>query len=95
MTHARTKSTSSTADDMRLGDLPLGSLESRAAARALLNRKLEDDGKVLDLIIRHIGNTTSRPMIGRWNTTSDGRIRISHLPGEMTMVEAERMVAHA
>lgn len=92
MTPLRTKDTGTAAGDMRLGDLPLGSLASRAAARALLNRRMEGSNK-LDLIIRHVGETTGAPEIGKWNMTPDGMIRISHLPGEMTMAEAERMVA--
>jgi hypothetical protein len=51
-----------TDSEARPGDFPLGSIESRAAARAKLEHIKDNPGEVLHLIIHHVGEAKNTPM---------------------------------
>jgi len=81
--------------EARPGDYALGSPQSRAAARAILARRLAGRKKV-DLIVT---SSIPRPRgdgirIGEWSEDKDGTLRrTSFLPPGLTMEEAERIVS--
>lgn len=73
------------------GRYPLGSPQSRAAARALLERRFA--GRKARTIILS-GEFDSEPRIGKWQEEADGTLgRVCILPKGMTMQEAERIVS--
>ncbi len=79
---------------MKPGDFALGSSQSRAAARALLERRFAAR-KRIDIVC-----SIPRPRedgeihIGTWTEGADGSLfRFSSLPPGMTIEEAERIVA--
>ena len=74
------------------GEFPLGSPQSRAAARAQLERRYAGR-KTIDFIV-DLGMSIEDLKIGEWIGTEDGTLsRISLIPEGMTMEEAERIVA--
>ena len=80
---------------MKPGDYALGSPESRAAARAVLERRLAERNRggitLVSNIPRPYGNGVR---IGDWCESNDGTIiRFCSLPTGMTLEEAERIVA--
>lgn len=78
---------------MRPGDFALGSAESRAAARALLESRT-DNRERLDILIDIGVPPDDEPRIGEWEEGADGKlVRICVLPEDMTLQEAERIVA--
>ena len=90
-----TRTLPATSEKPRPGSFVLGSPQSRAAARALLNSKL-DGAKMLDFVISVVGcpDKFNPPIVGEWREGVDGTLtRISRIPWGMTIDEAERMVA--
>ena len=83
-----------TGEKPRPGSFCLGSAQSRAAARALLERRSASVQRV-DFIVEHIAPSEAvRPRLGKWTEWPDGSLmRVSHLPNGMTIEEAERLVA--
>lgn len=80
---------------VRPGEYPLGSAQSRAAARALLASRLEGRERV-DFVVRCIVDVPgfTKPQLGEWSECDDGTLmRCSYLPAGMTIEEAERVVA--
>ena len=78
----------------RPANYALGSLQSRAAARALLARRFA--GRKRLNIILDIGSDSGSegPRLGEWHEGADGRlIRFCYLPAGMELEEAERIVA--
>ena len=76
------------------GEYPLGSPQSRATARALLERRFAGRRRidVITSIPRPGGDTGIR--IGTWTECDDGSlVRFSSIPAAMTIEEAERIVA--
>jgi len=94
--HRRANNRAATSESSaRPGIFAIGSPRSRAAARALLNRKL-DGAKKLDFVVTVVGcpEKLNPPTIGKWRDAGDGTLtRISRIPWGMTIAEAERMVA--
>jgi hypothetical protein len=83
-----------TAAGKGLGDLPLGSAQSRAAARALLERRLAGRNRldIVSSIPRPGGNGAIH--IGAWSEAADGTLmRFCNIPAGMTLEEAEGIVA--
>jgi hypothetical protein len=77
------------------GKYPLGSPQSRAAARAMLTRRWERRERV-DFVVRHIGAVPgfTKPQVSDWVECDDGTLmRCSHLPAGMTIEQAERIAA--
>ena|ERR1035438_2919526 len=75
------------------GNYPLGSAQSRAAARARLERGFAARERE-DLVVHHYELAPDQIRVGEWNEAGDGTlIRVSYLPMEMTIEEAERIVA--
>ena len=75
------------------GAYPVGSLESRVAARALLNNRL-DSSKRLDFVVSVVGEPTkfNPPIIGKWGQSTAGvMVRVSRIPWGMTIEQAERI----
>jgi hypothetical protein len=73
-----------------LGQYPLGSPQSRAAARSLVERRRT--GRLHRTLILDIGE--KEPSFTPWREGEDGSLtRICGLPRGMTMQEAERIVA--
>jgi hypothetical protein len=83
-----------TGTGLRLGDYALGSPQSRAAARALLERKFAAQ-KRLEIICSIPRPGVAREInIGRWIEGSDGTLfRTSNIPAGMTIQEAERITS--
>jgi RecB family exonuclease len=79
---------------LRLGDYALGSPQSRAAARALLERRFAERRRI-DIVCSIPRPGAERGIqIGTWREGADGSlIRLSNLPPGMTIEEAERIVA--
>ena len=80
---------------LKPGDYPLGSAQSRAAARANLERRFAGR-KRLDVVTRCIVDVPgfAEPQLGKWRECPDGSLlRFSRLPAGMTIEEAERIVA--
>jgi hypothetical protein len=77
------------------GDFALGSRQSRAAARALLAKRLEARKKVQVICsIPRPGADVGDIRIGDWIEGPDGALfRICNIPAGMTIQEAERIVA--
>jgi hypothetical protein len=76
----------------RPGDSAVGSPQSRAAARALLERRFA--GRIRRTIIVDLETGCTEPRIGEWREGADGSLgRVCALPRGMTMQEAERIVA--
>jgi hypothetical protein len=85
---------SATGAGLKPGEYPLGSAQSRAAARALLERRFAGRNR-LDIV-----SSIPRPggdgaiHIGAWSEAADGTLlRFSNIPAGMTLEEAERIVA--
>ena len=79
---------------LKPGEYPLGSPQSRAAARALLERRFAGRRRidVVSSIPRPGGDGGIR--IGTWIECDDGTLfRLSTIPSGMTIQEAERLVA--
>lgn len=57
---------------LRPGDFPVGSLESRAAARSMLRRIQENPGAVLRVRIVHIGCGANMPLRATTRSQWDG-----------------------
>jgi hypothetical protein len=77
------------------GELPLGSAQSRAAARAKLEQRLAGRER-MDWVFAPLVPTPgfTEPHLGEWTEGEDGSLwRSSHLPADMTIEEAERIVA--
>lgn len=75
----------------RPGCFPLGSAQSRAAARALLERRFAARTRRTIIIS---GSESKEPRIGKWEEGADGTLgRICFLPRGMTLQEAERIVS--
>lgn len=77
------------------GQYPIGSAQSRAAARAKLNH-LYASRERMDWVFRSIVHNPkfTEPHLGEWTECEDGTLwRTSHLPAGMTIEEAERIVA--
>jgi hypothetical protein len=79
---------------MKPGDFALGSSQSRAAARALLERRFAARKRI------DVYSTIPRPgsngeiRIGEWRDGQDGcMFRFSTIPPGMTIQEAERIVS--
>jgi phosphoribosylformimino-5-aminoimidazole carboxamide ribonucleotide (ProFAR) isomerase len=76
---------------MKPGDYAVGSPQSRAAARALLERRFA--GRIRRTIIVDLDTDCTEPRIGEWREGTDGSMgRVCALPDGMTMREAERIV---
>jgi hypothetical protein len=77
------------------GDYTLGSPESRAAARAALERRLAERNRGGFTLITNIPRPSGDGIrIGDWCEGNDGTlIRFCTLPTGMTMEEAERVAA--
>jgi len=76
---------------MKPGDYALGSAQSRAAARALLERHFAARTRQTIIIS---GSDSKEPRIGKWEEGADGSLgRICILPRGMTLQEAERIVS--
>lgn len=85
---------SATGAGMKPGEYPLGSVQSRVAARALLERRLAARNR-LDIV-----SSIPRPggdgeiHIGAWSEAADGTLmRFSNIPAGMTLEEAEWIAA--
>src|SRR5665213_1007682 len=80
---------------IRPSDYPLGSRQSRAAARAILARRLAGRKRTELIIISSVPRPQSDGIrIGEWRECTDRTLtRISLLPPGMTMREAERVVS--
>ena len=79
---------------LRLGDYELGSPQSRATARALLERRFAGRRRIdiVSSIPRPGGDGGIR--IGTWIEGADGSLfRFSSIPPGMTIEEAERIVS--
>jgi len=78
---------------MKPGDYALGSPESRAAARAVLEHRLAERNRGGLTLITNIPRPFSEGIrIGEWCEGEDGLLmRICFLPTAMTMEEAERI----
>jgi hypothetical protein len=64
------------------GKYPLGSPQSRAAARAILARRFAER-KREELVVTHYALGPDKMRVGEWNESGDGTlIRVSHLPRE-------------
>ncbi len=79
----------------RPGDFTLGSIQSRAAARALLARRFEGrNRRGLTLVTNIPRPGCDEIRIGEWREGDDGTLmRICFLPAGMSIDEAERIVA--
>ena len=78
----------------RPGDYAVGSQQSRAATRALMQRRFA--GRIARTIIlsAETDSDCKEPRFGEWREGADGTLgRICFLPDGMTMEEAERIVA--
>ena len=91
---ANEKSLGTSSEGAEPGDYALGSPQSRAAARAILERRFAGRRQI-DLV-----STVPRPgnvggiYIGVWIECDDGSLfRFSSVPPGMTIEEAERIVA--
>jgi hypothetical protein len=83
-----------TEDNARPGNYDLGSLQSRAAARAILARRIA--GRKRLNIILNIGSDSESdgPRLGEWREGADGTlVRRCYLPKGMTLPEAEEIVS--
>ncbi len=81
---------------MNPSDYPLCSTQSRAAARALLERRFATRKRidVISSIPRPGGDGGIR--VGTWTECDDGSLfRVSTIPSGMTIEEAERIVAES
>ena len=79
---------------LRPGEYPLGSAQSRAAARALLERRFAGRRRidVVSSVPRPGGDGGIR--VGTWVECDDGSLfRLSNLPPGITIKEAERIVS--
>jgi hypothetical protein len=79
---------------MKPGDFALGSSQSRAVARALLERRLAGRRRidVVSSIPRPSADSEIR--IGKWQEGEDGVLfRHSNIPAGMTIEEAERIAS--
>lgn len=78
------------------GSFSIGSVASRAAARALIATKLATFQR-LDFVVTCVGcrDKYDPPRVGEWRTGPDGTLsRISYIPWGMTLEEAEAQVRH-
>src|SRR5579862_2646077 len=87
-----------TDSELRPGDFPLGSLESRAAARAKLDTGTQrsDRHNRLEIVsyIPRSRQDNSKPHATPWTETLDGGVmRILFVPSGMTDAEAEPSLA--
>lgn len=76
----------------RAGEFAVGSVQSRAAARALLEAKL-GSAKRLDFVVSVVGDPTKfdPPTVGKWSESADGvMVRFSRVPWGMSIEQAER-----
>lgn len=80
---------------MNPGNYALGSPQSRAAARAILGRRLAGRKRTELIIISSVPRPQGDGIrIGKWSGCTDGTLtRTSFLPSDMTMDEAERIVS--
>jgi hypothetical protein len=91
-TRAHEKGRRAAESGARPGDYAVGSPQSRAAARALLERRFA--GRIARTIIVDLEAGCTEPRIGEWCEGADGSLgRVCALPRGMTMQEAERIVA--
>ena len=77
----------------RPGDFPLGSRESRAAARLLLN-SLANTRRRIE-IVSHIprpGQDGTKPHVSDWNDFGDALMRMVYVPPGMSFEEALKLV---
>ena len=76
------------------GDYAIGSPQSRAAARALLERRFA--GRIRRTIIVDLDTDCTELSIGEWREGADGSLgRVCALPDGITMQEAEGIVCGA
>ena len=76
---------------MRPGDFALGSEQSRASARWLVEKRRVGERRFT--LIMDIGDV-KEPSFSPWREGADGRlVRVCSLPAGMTLQEAERIVA--
>ena len=76
---------------MKPGDYAVGSPQSRAAARTLLERRFA--GRIRRTIIVDLETDCTEPRIGEWREGADGSLgRVCALPKGMRMQEAERNI---
>jgi len=75
------------------GDFPIGSLESRAAARALLEGNTRQRLEFIHYVpIRPIQDMT-KPHATPWVVTQDGELfRLVYVPADMDTEEAQRIL---
>jgi hypothetical protein len=80
---------------MKPGDYAIGSPESRAAARAVLERRLAERNRGGLTLITNIPRPSGDGIrIGEWCEGADGTLmRICFLPTAMTIEEAEQVAA--
>jgi hypothetical protein len=81
---------------MRPSEYPLGSIQSRAAARGLLEHRFASRRRIdiVSSIPRPGGNGGIH--IGTWTECEDGSLfRFSSIPPGMTIEEAEQMVSRS
>jgi hypothetical protein len=77
---------------LKPGDFALGSSQSRAAARALLERRFASRERLT--LILDLETGCMEPRIGEWQEGTDGTlVRLCALPDGMTLQEAERIVS--
>ncbi len=84
---------SATNSTSRPGAFAVGSPQSRAAARRLLETKVAS-AKRLDWVLSVVGKPDiyNPPIVGKWEECPDGTLtRFSRIPWGMTIEEAERM----
>lgn len=79
---------------MKPGDFALGSSQSRAAARALLERRFEARKRTSIIISIPRPGANGEIRIGDWMEGPDGTLfRTCNVPAGMTIQEAERIVS--
>ena len=79
---------------MRPGDFALGSSQSRAAARAALERRFASRERLSIILSPESFPECTEPSIGAWREGEDGMlVRTCILPAGMTINEAERIVS--
>lgn len=85
----------SISDSLRPEDFPIGSPESRAAARAMLQTR-ESNIRRLQMVsaIPRPRQDNSRPHVGAWQPMSDGGfMRVVYVPPETDEETIERLLA--
>ena len=76
------------------GRFPVGSAQSRAAARTLLERRNAGRKRLNIILSTECDSVSTEPRLGEWREGADGTlIRFCFLPAGMELEEAERIVS--